>query len=233
MKGRTGLVVMLVWSGWSLASVSADNASRLLSFDEVLWNRYALTVSQGYVDNPATLNASHGWRSIALGSRGELDLDFTAFRKPTMDIGLGFSCLRGRGTVGREAGAVNENNTLSVSATQWSIQARTRFYRSRRTFPFDPWWGGGVAAGVLAVSEQERAATPGGVVVRPAREAAYSFLGARVMAGLDIRPVREASLLLRLQARYDLNAFTGNFKGHTNGYAVHLGLQWSFWPVAF
>ena len=223
---------MLAWSGWS--SVAADApAGHWRNAAKPTWNRHALTLSYGAVDNPVTLDPGTRWHRTTLGSKGEIDLEYTLVPGSTMDVGIGASRLRGYATLRPAPGTGADGNTLSVSATQWAAHARTRFYRSKRSFPFDPWWGAGLAAGMVDVSEQERAATPGGMVIRPARNTAYSFVGARAMAGLDIRPIRDSSLLLRLQARYDLNGFADGFQGHTNGYALQIGLQWSFWPVAF
>jgi hypothetical protein len=230
MKKSIGLVLVLAWSGWM--PVRADSPFALGQNDaSPRWNRHALTLSYASVDNPLTLNMGDRWRRTTLGSKGEFDLEYTLIPGSQTDIALGLSRLRGYATV--RPASDGAGDTLSVSATQWAGHARIRFYRAPRTFPFEPWWGGGLTAGLLSVRQQERAATAGGALVRPTRNDSHAFIGLRAMAGLDIRPLRDSALRLRLQARYDLNAMPGDLRGNSNGYALQIGLQWSFWPAAF
>ncbi len=231
MKTTFRFAILLAWFGTN-GLVFAAPLETWAEDAALPWNRHALALSYGYVQNPGTLSARDGWRRTVLGSTGEWDAEWTLAPGASADLALGASHVRGHATVRPQAAADIGARALSVRATQWGLHVRARRYLERRPFPFDPWLGGGVTAGMLTLREQERSATPGGPVLRPARNAAYPFAGLRAMAGIDIYPIRDSALLLRLQTRYDLNAVAGGFQGHTNGYAVQIGLQWNFWPVA-
>ena len=149
-----------------------------------------------------------------------------------MDLSLGASRLHGYSRLRQAAAEGAADRTLSVRLTQLGLHARIRRYPEPRSFPFDLWYGGGLTAGMLMLREQEQVFIPGGRIRRSARNSAYPFAGVQAMAGVDLYPLRDSALLLRLQTRYDLNAVPGGFRGHINGYAVQIGLLWNFWPVA-
>jgi len=199
-------------------------ASTALAGSGEPWNKYALRVFGGMVENAGSLDSRDGYRELNFKQEPEWGMGFTMALDRMYELELALSRWS---TEGKQYSESNPDDYINadLTTTKLALTARRKHF-----FPnlFVPWWGGGLDIGLLDTSDNEVVLLDGGTYRKSTSSKNYTALGIHIGGGVDVYPSWFSGIALFAEGRYTYYHVSSGFNGDINGGSIYIGLRWDF-----